>query len=315
VIPIDLVWYDEGVFVRAAPAALARILGGQVVEIGSVPMDEALRRIDAIVSRDNEWGARWMSMEYLRTPDALQALGLADRPDAAVLTVKGTDGARETVTLAAESVTALESLMLAPAPIEGSPAPASRGSAPYRFEVLQGQQLVWVEIDEMRNGNGESLADFTTRLMRAIDEDGIESMAIDLRRNHGGSGSLTQPLLRAIIGSPRVNRPDHLFVLISRETFSAAMAFAAELDQYTAALFVGEPTGSRPNFVGESSIFTLPYSQTIVSCSSLYHQNGHPTDTRLWIAPDLPVPRNQAELRTSEDLGRSTILRRIAALR
>lgn len=316
VLPIDLVWFDEGVYVRAAaPALEGRILGRRVVAIGSVPMDEVLRRVDAIVSRDNAWGARWMAMEFLRTPGALQALDLTDRPDGAAFTIQGPDATQEVVSVAAAPAEILDALVVAPGSSVAARPDGSGTDAPYSFSLLADPPLAWVRIDRMADAHEESLAEFTARLMRSVDEKGIESMAIDLRRNHGGNGTLTQPLLRALIGSERINRPGHLFVLVSRETFSAAMAFAADLDLHTAALFVGEPTGSRPNFVGESSIFILPYSQLAISCSSRFHQNGHATDTRYWIPPDLPVDRSPAELTSREDEGRNAILRWIAAER
>ena len=62
-----------------------------------------------------------------------------------------------------------------------------------------------------------------------------------------------------------VDRDGHLFVLIGRRTFSAAMNCASLLELHSKATFVGEPTGSRPNFVGESTYFTLPCTRYRVS--------------------------------------------------
>lgn len=64
---------------------------------------------------------------------------------------------------------------------------------------------------------------------------------------------------------------------------------------------MGEPTGSRPNFVGESTLFPLPYSGIWVSVSSRYHQNGRSSDERLWIAPDLPAGPSAAALLGGQD--------------
>ena len=47
--------------------------------------------------------------------------------------------------------------------------------------------------------------------------------------------------------------PGHLFVIIGRRTFSAAQNTVNMIEKNTNATFVGEPTGSRPNFVGEST--------------------------------------------------------------
>lgn len=47
---------------------------------------------------------------------------------------------------------------------------------------------------------------------------------------------------------PRINWRGALFVIIGRNTFSAAQNSATLLDRHTHAVFVGEPTGSRPSF-------------------------------------------------------------------
>jgi len=56
-------------------------------------------------------------------------------------------------------------------------------------------------------------------------------------------------LLHALLRADKVNRTGRLFVLIGRETFSAAMGLSIELERQTKAIFVGEPTGSSLNAI------------------------------------------------------------------
>ena len=104
-----------------------------------------------------------------------------------------------------------------------------------------------------------------------------------------------------LIGSEKVNRHGHLFVITGRRTFSAAMNGAADIEANTEAIFVGEPTGSKPNFVGETTIFPLPCSGLKVSISSLYWQRSHAFDDRTWIAPDLRAEMSSEDYRTNRD--------------
>jgi hypothetical protein len=46
------------------------------------------------------------------------------------------------------------------------------------------------------------------------------------------------------------------------------------IERHTHAIFVGEPTGSGPNFVGETELFELPYSKLQASVSDLYWQSS-----------------------------------------
>ena len=172
---------------------------------------------------------------------------------------------------------------------------------PISFDAMSDPELVWVQFNSVQDHGHETIAQVTDRLFEHLERTEAEYLVIDLRLNPGGSAHLARPLLHRLIGEDRINRTGHLFVITSRETFSAAMCFATELETHTKALFVGEPTGSRPNFVGESSIFTLPYCGVAVSCSSRFHQNGDPTDTRTCIAPDLPAPLNIDDYRDNRD--------------
>jgi hypothetical protein len=133
-------------------------------------------------------------------------------------------------------------------------------------------------------------------------------LVIDLRWNGGGNTFLAQPLLHHLIGCARIRRRGGLFVIIGRGTFSAAQNTATAIQRETEAVFVGEPTGSRPNFTGETSTFELPYSKTIANVSDLYWQTSWPVDYRPWIAPDLYAPPTFAAYRQNRDPAMEAIL-------
>ena len=76
-------------------------------------------------------------------------------------------------------------------------------------------------------------------------------------------------------------------------------------------MFVGEPTGSRPNFVGESIPYSLPYSKATGTVSDLYWQRSWPMDDRMWIAPDLPAPPSIMAFLAGKDPAMEAILENI----
>lgn len=82
----------------------------------------------------------------------------------------------------------------------------------------------------------------------------------------------------------KINQRGKLFVIVGRQTFSAAMNGAAEIERHTNAIFVGEPTGSSPNFVGETIGVNLTYSKMRGSISDLYWQSSVAMDYRTWIS-------------------------------
>jgi hypothetical protein len=145
------------------------------------------------------------------------------------------------------------------------------------------------------------LTQFCDRLFKFINENEVERLVIDLRRNSGGNNFLNRPILHGLIRNDKINRRGKLFVIIGRQTFSAAMNAAAEIERHTNAIFVGEPTGSSPNFVGESVGFSLPYSKMQGSISDLYWQSSVAMDYRIWIAPALYAPLSFKLYRANRD--------------
>ena len=90
----------------------------------------------------------------------------------------------------------------------------------------------------------DSTHELAERLLALARRAQVRRVVVDVRLNHGGDNTTYRPLLE-VLERPDVGRK--LVVLIGRGTFSAAGNFAADVDQWTKARFVGEPTGGAPN--------------------------------------------------------------------
>ena len=293
-LPVELFRYDDGVRVVAATAPMEDLVGLRVTRIGGVDMDEVSRRLDPLISRDNEWGARWILMQDAADPDMLEEIGLGDGSRGFEFELADAKGALRTVTLMPGGPEALARQRIGEITGTAPPLQFRDTSHPFRLQPLDA--ALYVRIDGILDTHGETFEHLTDRIFSTAAEDGARVLILDLRNNPGGQGHLTRPLLHRLIASGTFHRPGGLYVLVGRKTFSAAMALAAQIELHTAARFVGEPTGSRPNFVGETTLVTLPYSRLIVSISSRYHENGASDDQRLWIPPDIPAaPSFEAE--------------------
>jgi tetratricopeptide (TPR) repeat protein len=93
----------------------------------------------------------------------------------------------------------------------------------------------------------------------------------------------------------------YLFVLIGRRTFSAAQFLATQLEDWTEAVFVGEPTASRGNGYGDSHRIVLPQSGITVRVSTLYGQLSDPRDTRPWTPPEVATELTFDDYRHNRD--------------
>jgi tetratricopeptide (TPR) repeat protein len=96
-------------------------------------------------------------------------------------------------------------------------------------------------------------------------------------------------------------------VVIGRSTFSAAQFLVNELEQYTDAVFLGEPSGGKVNSYGDSRKITLPKSGITVRVSTLWWQEDE-RDQRQWKAPDIAAELSSTDYRNNVDPALQAIL-------
>jgi C-terminal processing protease CtpA/Prc len=170
----------------------------------------------------------------------------------------------------------------------------------YWFQVLPDGKTLYFQFNQVLNKPQETIAQFAVPFHRALATGKIRNLIVDLRNNSGGNLNLFPPLLRGIIAFEASQEGAGLYVITGRQTFSAAQVFLNELDHYTSAIVAGEPSGSRPNFVGESAPTTLPVSGLQMTISTRYHQTED-QDQRSWIAPKIPVELSSGDYFSNRD--------------
>ena len=179
----------------------------------------------------------------------------------------------------------------------------------YWFEPLSEQKAIYFQFNGVGNSGNETFRNFCQRLFAAVAEPQVECLVIDMRYNGGGNTFLNVPLIEGIIRSEKLSEPGRLFVIIGRDTFSAAQNTVSELERRTKAILVGEPTGSCPNFIGESVHVALPCSGWGVSISDLWWQHSMAMDYRNWTPPVLYAPPTAEAFRAHRDPAMETIWR------
>jgi len=316
-LPVQFYLFEEGLFIISTDPKYKDLLGAQVLKFGSRTPDEIVKGLEPIINRDNEIWIKQVATYRMRNLGLLNTLGLIPDASKISLTVRGLDGKERVVSLATDDTQPdiwnvkpnpatwinLAQTLSAPAPLY-----LKNPATPYRFEYLLDNKTVYFGFNSVRNDPKESLADFTSRLFKFINEKDVEKLVIDMRWNNGGNTMLLNPLVQGLIKNEKINRRGKLFVVIGRRTFSAAQNAATFIERYTNAIFVGEPTGSSPNFVGEEDPFTLPYSKLVMNVSDLYWESSFPQDRRTWIAPQIYLPPTFEAYRMNRDAALEAII-------
>jgi tetratricopeptide (TPR) repeat protein len=308
-IPVEFYLFEEGLFVTAASPAHKELAGCQVLRVGNHAAADVLKALDPLVSRDNEMWPRLLAPSMVRNPQLLNGLGLVPEDDRLTLTLRDRDGKERTVTLPADAREPTADWVKASDATPG-PEPLCRKDrkARYWFEWLPDTKTVYFQYNAVANKPGEPLDKFCGRLFEFIDKHDVDRLVIDMRWNGGGNNFLNRPLVHGLIRCDKVNRRGKLFVIVGRNTFSAAQCGATQIERHTEAIFVGEPTGSSPNFVGETCLLELPYSKMMASISDLYWQNSVAMDYRTWIAPQIYTPPTFESYRAKRDPALEAIL-------
>jgi tetratricopeptide (TPR) repeat protein len=312
-LPIDVYLFSDGPFIVGAGGADAQeLIGSRLLQVGGRPVEELIPGVEPYLAVDNPMGVRSGTAALITRLDLLEALGATREGDAMSVTVAGpTDGTR-TATLTAGPPRRTWRLMGPPADASApTPLYLSNPTKNIWLEELPDHQALYVQYNSVSNERGNTVADFADTLLAAAERTGSSTVIVDVRRNGGGNNFLNWPLVRALIRFEHEEPDRRIFVLAGRHTFSAAQNFVNWVERLTDAVFVGEPTGSRPNFTGETTPVTLPYSGLQGSISSRYWQDSHANDDRIWIAPDIPVGLSSEDYFSNRDPVLEAVLRLI----
>jgi hypothetical protein len=272
-----------------ADSQLAGRIGQRIVAVGGVPVAEAIGRMDPYVSRDNPMGRLVLGPFWLTLPAFAQAVGMSEDGRSIAYTFETRDGRREVARLSAAGFRP-PNFKLGPAPLGGPDRPLflRHPDLPHWLDVLPRQRAVYAQYNQVQNAPEQSVAQFADSLSRTLERSGARHLIVDVRRNNGGNNALNRPLVRALVAF-EMQPGRRIWVITGRTTFSAAQNFINQVERWTGATFVGEPSGSKPNFAGEDTELLLPYSGLRGSISTRWWQDSDPLDRRQWIAPHLSV--------------------------
>jgi hypothetical protein len=300
-LPVDLYQFTDGLYVIGGIGAGADLIGSKVERIGQLSAPEALDRVVPVVTRDNPMGLLWNAGFFVLFPAVAHHLGIETSPDSIHLELRDSTGAARRVALAGGEFRPPAKLRAPAASHVPAPLYLKHPDDPYWLERLPTARAVYVQFNQVMNKPGLTLADFADSVLRVATRSRAGNLIVDVRRNNGGNGYLNWPLNRTLIRFEGLNPQNRIYIITGRNTFSAAQTFITVAERTSSAVFVGEPSSSRPNFVGEDTPLRLPYSGIIGSISSRFFQGSDALDNRQWIAPDIPVQLSSRDYFGNQD--------------
>ncbi len=308
--PIQLYQFEEGVFVTAINDKYADLVGSELTHIDGNPIAGFLNKFKTVLSVDNDMGYK-ENVYLMMFSEILQTLKITNNSTQASFTFKTPTQKSITRVIEASNFNpALWNTKLSSTK-EALPLYRSNPNDYFWYKHLPEQNAVYLQLNINFSKPDKDIDEFYDEVFAFMDAEQVENLILDIRNCPGGNSFNNKELITHIIRKKSLKEVGNLYTIIGRKTFSAAMNLATDLEQWTNTIFIGEPTGSSPNFVGETNFVELPYSKLNISISNAYWQRSVSWDERHWIAPSIYIPPSIKAYRSNTDPVMDYILKAI----
>lgn len=309
-LPVNLYHFSDGLFVEGVHQKFAKALGGKVTHLAGMPIDEVLAKVRPVIPAENDQYARGYGIAYLLMPEVLHAQGVTPELQESVVFTLEKDGQRfeQVISLLPDAkrpvhyfFTEAKDDWVTLRQQDHTPYYLKNLDKRYYFEYLPEQKSVYVRQSSVFHDESESIQDFYARVFSFIENNDVEKMVLDVRLNGGGNNFNNKTVITGLIRADKINQVGKLYVILGRNTFSAAQNLVNELHNYTNAIFVGEPTGENINFYGDANTLQLPNSGINLRLSWAWWQDKPQWQNEDWLAPHLSVAISSEDYRSNRD--------------
>ena len=257
VVPINFYWFDDGIYVTGAAAQYQKMLGAKLVSVGATSIGDAFRKLSALVPHENDqWLKKRVPQFELPNADYLFGTGLIPSTDKVAMTTQTAAG--EIVASDIPTVLQTRAPRMLSLTTAGPPLYRQHTDRNYWASVIDNGATLYFQYNSCMEDTKQPSSEFFAELKPMMADPHVERIVLDMRFNSGGFTSILSPWIEEIRKS-RFNQKGRLYVIVGRATFSAAMEASNHLHDRTAAIFVGEPTGAKPQFKLRRGDFALPY--------------------------------------------------------
>ena len=309
-LPVNLYWFNDGIYIEGVHKDYEGALGAKVLKVEGVPIEEALATIRPVTPAENDQFFKAHGLTFLCIPEVLHAQGVTKTLKNTITLTLEKDG--KVVDQAFTAVEAHDFHNDYGFTKPGSEWLASRDNSKtpyylkdpdkiYYFEYLPEHKTVYVRHSQIQDDPEEAIPAFYERVFDFIEKNDVERLVLDVRLNGGGNNYKNKPVVTGIIRTEKINQPGKLFVIIGRRTFSACQNLVNELDNYTNAIFVGEPTAENINFYGDNNRVELPNSKVPVYLSFAWWQDKPQWENGPWLAPQIAADMSFDDYRSNRD--------------
>lgn len=269
--------FEDGEFIIQARRGYEHLLGAEIIAVEGHPISEVTASFVSLFGGP-ENRARFFTHVYINSPALLHGQGFTATPDGAELSLKLANGETRDVYL--------EGTMLpddrrspfgrevmdyrVPEHDEGEwlhlmadrepPLYLAQPDEPFLYRYLDGPNGAYVKINYNYDVDGRSLKGWLREVASYMRSRQPDFAVVDLRFNGGGTDATNRfaEALPSLVGND-----GPVYIVTSRETFSAGIGAAAQIKKFAGdrARIVGGTVGDRLRFIANGgTLFRLPNS-------------------------------------------------------
>lgn len=281
VFPIRLNWFSDGIYVVNTAKKYSKLLNKKVIAFNNIPIEDVINITSKISSHENSAVKKSHFLAYGPSKIILEYYGIISSDS---LFIAYEDHGK-VKTIGIKSIAYSKEVKVnwtGYQPKKRALCDKNRRKI-FWFEYNDTTKILYAQYNkciskELYQKHGRrkaakklpSFNKFSKALIKQLESHDIEKFIFDMRYNPGGSSIQGTLLVKQIAKIESINQKGKLFVITGRRTFSSAVLNTLDFQNYTHAIFVGEPSGGKPNHFGEVKRFTLPNSGLRVNYSSKY---------------------------------------------
>ncbi len=283
-LPVNLYHFKDGIYIEGVQNAHKKILGAKVLKVANIPIHEALEMIRPVVPVENEYYFKRYGLRFLTATGVLHAQGVVPKYTDTITLSLEKNGKTFDYDLRAIQQDQMSRGYGFTIPNETWMSSRAIGETPlylkqlnekyFFFEYLSSSNTLYVRQSSVFDHETESLSDFYERLFDFVDHNDIDKFIYDVRLNGGGNSYNNKPLIKGIMARPKINKTGTFFYIIGNDTFSACQNLTNEIENYTNAIILGQPTSENKYFYGDAKAVALPNSKMNAYLSYAWWQDG-----------------------------------------
>ena len=273
--PMQFCYFKDGIYVIDTTDEYKEILYSKLIKINGQDIKSIEDKISPLIAKENEQTIKKALPNYLTIPEILHGVKIVDNIDSEVsFTFENREGKTFDLNVAPLDTKENIAFIINGEYDESYPLYMQNPTCNYWYKYLENDKTLYLKYNQCLESNKSGkVDDFNKEVLDSINNNRVDKFVIDMRDNGGGTSDELDTIIQGIKNN-EINNKNKFFVIVGRNTFSAAIGDVVKWRDETNATFIGQATSGKLNHYGQWSTFILPNSNLTVQYSQKYVNNG-----------------------------------------